>query len=148
MRKIIIGLALAVTALALPACQTVRDVTSAVALANQNVADFTVADEKGWYYAEALYNVPAQAYLSVNSRGLFVGHEDLKAKLKGMLQDLNGYRQAVYQAYKTGNSVTFREKIVQMKALSDQIRRLMPTSTAQAGPPLPSHVLAARVALT
>lgn len=122
MRKIIFALALA--ALPLGACQTVHTVDQAVALANQNVGDYTVLDEKSWYYAEALYNVPAQAYLSANSRGLL--HDPLKAQLKSGLQKLNLLRQDVYQAYKAGNAVTFRDKITQLKALSDQVRSLIP----------------------
>lgn len=145
MRKLILVLALASAVLPLGACQTIRNVDQAVALANQNVGDFTIADEKGWYYAEALYDVPATAYLSVNSRGLI--HDPLKSQLKGMLQDLNRYRVAVYNAYKAGNSVTFHEKLVAMKALSDEIRNLIPRTSAQLTPlSVPSAVLAARVA--
>jgi uncharacterized protein YceK len=124
MKRLLFALTLAAAALMSTGCATIRTATDAVALANQNVGDFTVADEKGWYYAEALYNVPASAYLSANSRGLL--HDPLKSQLKGMLQDLNRYRQAAYQAYKTGNAVTFHEKLVQMKALSDQVRNLVP----------------------
>lgn len=123
MRKII--LALALVAMPLGACQTIHSVDQAVALANQNVGDFTVLDEKSWYYAEALYNVPAQAYLSANSRGLL--HDPLKGEIKTKLQQLNQLRQAVYQAYQTGNATSFRDKIVQLKALSDQVRGLIPT---------------------
>jgi hypothetical protein len=147
MRKLILALALSSAALGLAGCQTVHNIDTAVALANQDVGNFTIADEKGWYYAEALYTVPTQAYLSVNSRGLFAGHPDLKATIKADLQKLNGLRQAVYQAYKTANAVTFREKLAGMKALSDQVRGLIPTVTSQASPaPVPSNVLAARVA--
>jgi uncharacterized protein YceK len=123
MKRLLFALALASATLT-TGCATIHTATDAVALANKNVGDFTVADEKGWYYAEALYNVPASSYLSANSRGLLPAQ--LKAQLKGMLQDLNRYRQAVYQAYKTGNAVTFHEKLVQMKALSDQVRNLVP----------------------
>lgn len=147
MRKLILVLALASAALPLGACQTVRTVDQAVTLANQNVGDFTIADERGWFYAEALYNVPTVAYLSANRRGLFAGHADLKATIKADLQELNRLRVAVRQAYRTSNSVTFREKIAQMKVLSDQVRRLVPSITAQAVPvAIPSDVLAARVA--
>jgi hypothetical protein len=124
MRKLLLALALTSTALALPACKTIQTASDAVALANQNVGEFTIADEKGWYYAEALYNVPATAYLSANARGLIT--PTLKATLKPKLQQLNAYRQAVYQAYKTGNSVTFHAKLVEMKVLSDQVRLLVP----------------------
>lgn len=125
MRKMFIfAAALAVASMPLGGCQTLRTVDQAVALANQNVGDFTVLDEKSWYYAEALYNVPARAYLSANSRGLL--HDPLKSQLKGLLQQLNGLRQAVYQAYKTGNATEFREKIIQLKQLSDQVRGLIP----------------------
>lgn len=124
MRKLILAVALAAAALPLGACQTIHNVDQAVALANQNVGDYTALDEKSWYYAEALYNVPAQAYLSANARGLL--HEPLKGQLKADLQKLNQLRQAVYQAYQTGNAATFRDKITQLKALSDQVRNLIP----------------------
>lgn len=125
MKKIMLMVAaLAAIATPLGGCQTVRTATEAVQLANQNVGDFTVLDEKSWYYAEALYNVPAQAYLSANSRGLL--HDPLKAQLKAGLQKLNGLRQAVYQAYRTGNATEFRDKIIQLKQLSDQVRVLIP----------------------
>lgn len=124
MRKLTLAIALASVVLPLGACQTVQSVDQAVALANQDVGDFTVLDEKSWYYAEALYNVPAQAYLSANAHGLV--HDPLKSQLKAKLQELNALRQAVYQAYKAGNAATFGDKIAQMKALSDQVRALIP----------------------
>lgn len=127
MRKMFIFAAcLAVAAMPLGGCQTLRTADQAVALANQNVGDFTILDEKSWYYAEALYNVPAQAYLSANSR--FANEPRwvaIKAVVKPKLQQLNALRQAVYQAYKTGNAVEFRDKIAQMKLLSDQVRTLI-----------------------
>jgi hypothetical protein len=126
MKRLFLAVALAASALTASACHTITTATQAVALANENVGDFTVADEKGWYYAEALYNVPASSYLSANARGLL--KDPLKSQLKGMLQELNRYRQAVYQAYKTGNAVTFHEKLVQMQALSNQVRALVPQS--------------------
>jgi hypothetical protein len=126
MHKLFLAFALASALLPLGGCQTIRSVDQAVALANQNVGDYTVLDEKSWYYAESLYDVPSAAYLSVNSRGLFVGHEALKATLKADLQKLNALRQGVYQAYKTGNAAAFRDKITQLKALSDQVRNLIP----------------------
>lgn len=122
MRKLLFAIALA--AMPLAACQTFHTVDQAVALANQNVGNYTVLDEKSWYYAEALYNVPASAYLSANSRGLL--HDPLKAQIKTGLQKLNVLRQAVYQAYKTGNATEFRDKIIQLKALSDQVRNIIP----------------------
>jgi hypothetical protein len=121
MRKLFLALALVA---ALPACQTIHNVDQAVALANQDVGDYTILDEKSWYYAEALYNVPAQAYLSADAHGLL--HEPLKGQLKAKLQQANALRQAVYQAYKTGNAATFRAKIAELKALSDQVRNLIP----------------------
>jgi predicted small secreted protein len=119
-------LALALVAVPLAACSTIRTVDQAVALANQDVGDYTVLDEKSWYYAEALYNVPARAYLSTNSRGLI--HDPLKSQIKSGLQKLDALRQAVYQAYKTGNAVAFRDKITEMKTLSDQVRNLIPAA--------------------
>lgn len=122
MRKLLFAIALA--AMPLAACQTIHTADQAIALANQNVGSYTVLDEKSWYYAEALYNVPASAYLSANSRGLL--HDPLKAEIKSRLQGLNALRQAVYQAYKTGNAVAFREKLAQMKVLSDEVRNIIP----------------------
>lgn len=119
--------ALSVAAMPLGGCATIRTVDQAVALANQNVGDYTVLDEKSWYYAEALYNVPTQAYLSANSRfGTDPRWLPIKAVVKPKLQQLNGLRQAVYQAYKTGNTVAFKDKITQLKQLSDQVRNLIP----------------------
>lgn len=122
MRKLFFAIALAV--MPLTACQTIHSIDQAATLANQNVGNFTVLDEKSWYYAEALYNVPASAYLSANSRGLL--HDPLKAQIKASLQKLNALRLAVYQAYKAGNAVEFRDKIIQLKALSDQVRNIIP----------------------
>lgn len=122
MRKLLFAIALA--ALPLSACATLHTAGQAVALANQNVGDYTVLDERSWYYAEALYNVPASAYLSANSRGLL--HDPLKAEIKSRLRGLNALRQAVYQAYKTSNAVAFREKLAQMKVLSDEVRNIIP----------------------
>jgi len=128
-RKFLLMVAL-LFAVPLAGCQTVHNVDTAVQLANQPVGDYTNLDEKSWYYAESLYNVPAYAYLSANQHGLFVGHEALKADLKVKLHYLNEVRQAVYQAYKTSNAAAFRDKINELKQLSDQVRALIPQTSA------------------
>jgi hypothetical protein len=147
MRKLILAFALASVALPLASCATVKTASDAVALANENVGDFTVMDERAFWYSGALYDVPATAYLALNRRGLL--HDPLKSQLKSMLQDLNRYRVAARDAYHAGNSVTFHEKLVAMKALSDEVRRLLPSQSAQAQPiGIPSASLAASVALS
>lgn len=125
MRKLAIATALLFAA-PLVACDSVPSPAQVETVANTPVGDYTILDEKSWYYAESLYNVPAYAYFSANEHGLFVGHDALKASVKAKLQYLNKVRNAVYQAYKAGNAADFATKIQELKTLSEQVNDIIP----------------------
>jgi hypothetical protein len=125
--KKIFSIALAVCmAFSITACSSIPKPTSVSEIANQPIGDYTILDEKSWFYAESLYNVPAYAYLSANKRGLFATQPALKATLKKSLQALNKGRNEVYLAYKAGNAAAFADKIKALKALSDSVSPLIP----------------------
>src|SRR4051812_2146608 len=103
-------LALAVTA----ACQTLP---TAVSLATQPVCAGVTVDEKLWYAAEAAYNVPAQAYVAANSRGLIT--PALKAVIKPKLITMYEGLKAARLAYKACDAASLGAKVTALQALRD-----------------------------
>lgn len=111
--------ALALASLSLAGCATVgAPPTPAAAL------QATTVDEKALYAAEALYNLPAQAYVSADARGKL--SPELKAKLKPMLADAYKVLLTARAAYATGNADTFASQVNGLKNLSAAIVSLIP----------------------
>ena len=122
MKKILLAMALATISLGTSGCTAlagVQLVTQSAPLAGN-----TVLDEKAWYAAEALYNVPAQAYLSANKNGLL--SPAVKAKVKPILLSAYQVLKAARQAYKVGDAEGFGARVAELRALSNQAKALLP----------------------
>lgn len=88
------------------------------------IAGSTALDEKAWYAAEALYNVPAQAYVSANKNGLL--SPAVKAQVKPVLLKAREALLLVRQAYKVGDTVGFGQRFRELQKLSDSAKALLP----------------------
>lgn len=110
----------------LPACSTIETVRDVAALATSPVplGDFTVLDDKAMFAAEAVYNVPAQAYVSANSRGLV--KPPLKATLKPMLVAMGDTLRLCRTAYKIGDLTSFNQRYAGLMVLKSQVMHLIP----------------------
>ena len=84
----------------------------------------TAIDEKALYAAEALYNVPAQAYVVADTNGQL--SPELKATLKPMLTDAYKVLVAARAAYTAGNATGFASQVEALKNLSAAIVKLVP----------------------
>lgn len=84
----------------------------------------TALDEKALYAAEALYNVPAQAYVVADGNGQL--SPELKTKLKPMLQDAYRVLLAARAAYAAGNATGFANQVNSLKNLGAAIVSLIP----------------------
>lgn len=122
MKKIYL-VALLAAAAPLSAC---GGLASGIASASSVCAN-TTADEKAWYAAEALYNVPAQAYRVANEayksepRWLTI-----KATVKPKLQTLNQYRLGAKGAYQACNLQLLDQFAAAMKPLSADVTAAIP----------------------
>jgi hypothetical protein len=88
------------------------------------VCTFTLADQKAMYAAEASYNIPAQAYLSANSRGLI--NADLKATLKPKLQTAYQWLKGARAAYKICNRDSLMDYQRALATFEAEIQPLIP----------------------
>jgi hypothetical protein len=84
----------------------------------------TAIDEKALYAAEALYNVPAQAYVDADARGKLT--PEMKAVLKPKLADAYKALLAIRVAYEIGNETMFVNKLATLGELSASILSLTP----------------------
>lgn len=114
-------LAAASLSLALCGCTALTAATSGQPVATGQVA---VDMSKGWYYAESLYNVPAAAYKSTNSRGLI--SPSLRAIIKPKLILLFQLLTGVKHAKAAGDAASFGAKIKAMETLSADVKALIP----------------------
>jgi len=79
----------------------------------------TTLDEKGLYAAEALYNVPAQAFLAADAAGKL--SPERKAKLKPLLADAYKALLGLRMAYALGNAADFNAKLAALTTLSERL---------------------------
>ena len=121
------GLMTLVLATAIAACAvtgtTTRDAV-AIATSSAPIGDRVVMDEKTAYAAEVLYNIPAQAYVSADTRGLISA--DLRATLRPKLIYLASLLDAVRAAYRVGDATSFAARYRELKALKEQVTPLIP----------------------
>ena len=123
-------------ALALAACTTSAPVgapppapaaaptPAAAPFSPATVANLTVIDEKALYAAEALYNVPAHAYVAADSNGtLPVG---VKAALKPVLVQAYAALKVARAAYAAGNATGFADAVDKLSRLSGEAKALLP----------------------
>lgn len=122
MKKLYLA-ALLVAAAPLAACGGLGSGIASVS----SVCANTSADEKAWYAAEALYNVPAQAYRVANEayksepRWL-----SIKATVKPKLQTLNKYRLGAKSAYQACNLELLNQFAAAMKPISAEVSAAIP----------------------
>ena len=119
-------LALAVST---PACSTLGTAGSAVAAAtsNQPLGDQVTFDEKGMYFAEALYNVPAAAYVSADTRNI-AGWASIKPTVRPLLIQARALLLTVREAYRLGDERSFRDRVARLQSLRDRIMTHLPAS--------------------
>lgn len=116
-RKALFALALA--AVSLGGCAALQAPPAPAA-----VLQGTTIDERAAYAAEALYNVPAQAYAVADGNGKL--SPETKATLKPMLADAYKVLLAVRAARAAGNAEGFANQVEALKNLSAAITSLIP----------------------
>jgi hypothetical protein len=79
----------------------------------------SVMDERALWAAEALYNVPAQAYVAADSRGALP--VSVKTVAKAKLTQLYMALTVARTAYAAGNSKGFLEAVSNMKRLKSEV---------------------------
>lgn len=114
------------TALSLGACTQLRTASDVIAVVTSPapLGDRIVMDEKAAYAAEAFYNIPAQAYVSADQRGLIP--VSLRIQLKTRLLRMADYLKLVRQAYAVGDATSFSQRYHELEALKAQIMPLIP----------------------
>lgn len=125
-RSLLVLLPSALMLVPIPACTTVGTVRDVAALATTPtpLGDFTVLDDKAMYAAEAVYNIPAAAYVSANSRGLISA--PLKATLKPILVSMADMLKLCRTAYRLGDVKTFNERYAILMILRTQVMSRIP----------------------
>jgi hypothetical protein len=111
------------------ACGTpISGTADAVSIATSStpIGDRVVMDEKTAYAAEVLYNIPAQAYVSADTRGLIT--PELRATIRPKLIYMASLLDAVRAAYKVGDATSFSARWRELQALKDQVTPLIPGS--------------------
>lgn len=106
-------------------CATIRTVA-----AIPQVCVKTSADEKAWYAAEALYNVPAALFRTANEHKMFdqfANGAALKAIAKEKLMKLDTYRVGARAAYKACDSVALGNYKAAMELLKAEVLPLIPS---------------------
>lgn len=116
----------AVLALAMPGCALIADNIPGTAgqVIAAPVGDMTLRDEQGYWAVATAYNVPAQAYVSADKRGLIP--PNLKAVLKPKLITMYDLLKAARTAYKFGDAAGFAAKRAALEKLRDEIMPLIP----------------------
>lgn len=113
MKRILIAIGLACAMPMMASCDVLSGVQSA-----------SVVTSKAMYGVEALYNVPAHAYVTADSRDQI--SPSLKATLKPKLQFLGTLLDKAREAKRIGNAVLFNSIRDQMKPLSAELSSLIP----------------------
>lgn len=90
------------------------------------VTSGTLLDERALYAAEAVYNVAANAYVTLDGRGLLP--PALKARVRPLLLDAFAALQAARSAYRLGDAGGFTAKIAAVRDLATRARALMPAA--------------------
>jgi hypothetical protein len=126
--KRMILFAAALLALPLGGCASMLEtagIPAAVAeTVNTPVCNRTVLDDKAQYAAEALYNVPAQAYVSAYKRGLVT--PAVKAVVKPKLQTLYAYLKGARAAHAACDEATFLNYRHAMETIRNEVLPLIP----------------------
>lgn len=108
---------------ALTGC-TAGQIATSAALVTTPPANLTVLDEKAWYAAEALYNIPAYAYVRADQAGALT--PSMKATIKPKMLQLADLLKQARAAYQTANKASFDAAVAKLKTLSDEVNPLIP----------------------
>ncbi len=76
------------------------------------------------YAAEAIYNVPAQAYVAADSRDQI--NPALKARIKPKLQQLGDLLDKARTAHRLGSAIDFNARKADLQKLANEISALIP----------------------
>lgn len=113
----------------MPACSSLGTAGAAVqaATSTQPLGDQVTFDEKGMYAAEALYNVPAQAYVSADTRNI-AGWASIKPVVRPLLIQARALLLTVREAYRLGDERSFRDRVARLQSLRDRIMTHIPST--------------------
>ena len=84
----------------------------------------TLLDEKALYGAEAAYNVPASAYVELDSQHLLSA--SVKASIKPLLINSFAALKVARAAYSVGSACGYREAIANAISFGNQAKALLP----------------------
>lgn len=86
----------------------------------------TAIDDKAMLAAETVYNIPANAYVTLNNAGKLSA--DVKATAKPLLIKLAALLGDVRTAYSVGDACTFTAKIAAMQEIKAQVQAALPAA--------------------
>lgn len=118
MRKIMLAAVLGLS-LSLGACVS----TEGVAPNSCGIAADTVKDEKAMYAAELAYNIPANAYVTLDAQGLL--STETKAKVRPHLISAYNALTVARTAHKLSNTCAFYNATALVKQSSDAAKALL-----------------------
>ncbi len=126
MRKLLAICMASFMLLAVPACGTLGTALG-VATSSQPAGDIVTFDERGMIAVEILYNVPAQAYVTADTREL-PGWAGIKPTVRPLLIEARRWLLLVREAYRLGDERTFRDRVARLQSLRDQIMARIPAA--------------------
>lgn len=128
MKKLFCAPLLVLCLVASPACTSLSAASDAVAVATSStpLGDRTVMDERAMYAAEALYNVPAQAYVTADTRGLLT--PAMRRAVRPVLVEARQVLLTVREAYRVGDATTFGQRVAALRALKERALALLPAT--------------------
>lgn len=127
MKKLILA-ALMLAALPLAGCKTMLTTAGVPDFVAETVStpvcNRTVLDDKARYGVAAIYNVPAQAYVSAHKRGLVT--PAVRDVVKPKLQALYGYLKGARAAHAACDEATFLNYKGAMERIRNEVLPLIP----------------------
>lgn len=110
------------------ACSTLTAATEIASAATSSapLGDRITMDERGMYAVEALYNVPAQAYVTADQHHLVT--PAIRAQVRPLLQRAHTYLLACRTAYHVGDATSWGQRVSDLQQLKAQIMGLLPAS--------------------
>lgn len=129
LRNLCACLALAAMAVPVAACTQLATAARVVSTAttSQPLGDRITMDERGMYAVEALYNVPAQAYVTADTRQV-AGWARIKPTVRPLLIEARQVLLAVREAYRLGDETSFQARAARLRSLRERIMALIPAT--------------------
>jgi len=119
--RLLLLVPLAIGLEACPLGDAVQSVSSSTPM-----GDAIKMDEQGMWAVETIYNVPAQAYVSADTRGVLPAN--VKAIVRPWLIELRRLLLDVRAAYAIGDAATFNARIAAMQQLKARIMARLPAA--------------------